>query len=111
MCLAVSRAAADTGQTAFAAGNPVRTEELATLAAADARNAALTARTATRSAVDAAGAAVAVRVATAAAGVKRDEVGDAGAGSARPRRDNVGGGQWRRSDRCSDGPGHHQWFQ
>lgn len=81
--------AADARETAFAAGQAARTPELAAVAAADTRDAALAAGAAARTAVDPAGPAVAVGIATAAAGFERNEVRDAGAGSARPRRDNV----------------------
>lgn len=107
----VAGAAADAGQTALTAGNTARPPELATIAASDARNAALTAGTAVRTLVGATGAAIAVGVAAAAARVKRDEVGDRGAGSARPGRDDISRGRWRRGNRCSDSPGHHQWFE
>ena len=63
----------------LAAGQPVGTPELATVATADAGDAALAAGTAAGTVVDAARTAVAVGITAAAARVLRDEVRDSGA--------------------------------
>ncbi|OBK09894.1 hypothetical protein A5636_16440 [Mycobacterium asiaticum] len=87
---AVAGTAADAGQTALTAGNASGPPELATVAAADAWDATLATGAAFGTTVDATRTAVTVGIATAAARVQGDEVSNAGAGGARPRRNNIG---------------------
>ncbi|MDT5223269.1 MAG: hypothetical protein QOG19_676 [Mycobacterium sp.] len=70
--------AADARQTTRAARYPARSEELATFAATEARDAALATGTAAGTVVDAARTAVAVGITATAARVLRDEVRNSG---------------------------------
>jgi len=109
--LSVTGTATHARQTTRATWHAAGTGELASGAATDSRDAALTARTAAGAAVLAAGAAVAVGIAAGAARVVLE-------GDLSRRRTchhwsgskSVGRGQRRGCDRCSDSPGHYQWF-
>ena len=103
--------AADARQTPAAARDAARSGVLAAGAAADAWEAALATRTAARAAVLAAGTAGAVGVAaTAARVILEDDVRWRRRRHRRSGRKNFSGGRWRRRNRCSDSPCHHQWF-
>ena len=109
--LCVTGTAADARQTSGAARHAARTGVLAAGAATDARDAALAARTAAGAVVHAAGAAVAVGVTAAAARVVlEDNVRRCRAGHRWSSRKSVGRGRRRGGYRCSDSPGHNQWF-
>ena len=103
--------ATNTRQATGATRNAARAGELATGAAADSRDTAVAARTAPGAAVPASGAAVAVGVAAAAARIiLEDNVSGRGARHRWSGRENIGRRHRRGGNRCSDGPGHYQWF-
>jgi hypothetical protein len=107
----VSGTATDARQASVAARQAAGTRELAAGTATDAREASLPARTAAGAVVLASGSAVAVGVAaTTAWVVLEDNVGGCQAGHRWSSSNNISGGRGCGGNRCSDSPGHDQWF-
>jgi hypothetical protein len=109
--LCVTGTATHARQTARATRRAAGAGELASGAATDSGKTALATRTAAGAAVLAAGATVTVAIAAGATRVVlEDDLSRRRTGHGRSSGKSFGGGQRRGCDRCSDGPGHCQWF-